>query len=126
MATILLVDDDPTLLGMIAMTLRNEGFAVVTAGSATEALSLVPREVDLLITEVHLPGMDGMVLAAKLLGEHPAIRVLFLSGSMDPLSLGGSLQFEFMAKPFPLNVFVAEVRKLLQPLAVPSGRLTPN
>jgi DNA-binding NtrC family response regulator len=124
MPAILVVDDEPMLRAMIEFALRLEGFPVMTAGSAAEALSAAhsnPGDVDLLITEVRLPGMNGPDLAANLLAEDPAMRVLFLAGSLDAAPpLGPSPQFEVFAKPFPLNAFLAEVRKLMQPLPVPS------
>jgi len=123
MPAILVVDDEPMLRAMIEFALRLEGFPVMTAGSAAEALSAAhsnPGDVDLLITEVRLPGMTGPDLAANLMAEDPALRVLFLAGSLDAAPPLASPQFEVFAKPFPLNAFLAEVRKLMQPLPVPS------
>src|SRR5262245_39220249 len=118
MPIILLVDDEPMLRSMIEFALRLEGFPVVTAGSAAEALSAaesVPGEVDLLITAVQLPGMSGLDLASRLAAEDPAMRVLFLGEALESKPEGVPCQFEFLAKPFPLNAFLVKVRGLLYP-----------
>jgi len=123
MARILLVDDEPMLRSMIEFALRQEGISVMTAGSAAEAISAArsrPQEIDLLITEVRVPGMNGVDLATRLADEDPAMRVLLLSGSLEEIPEGASRRFEFLPKPFPLNEFLTQVRRLLCSVAAPS------
>jgi two-component system cell cycle sensor histidine kinase/response regulator CckA len=119
---ILLVDDEPMLLAMIALALRLEGIAVLTAGSGAEAISIseLRPSIDLLITEVDLPGIGGPVLAARLLAKNPYMPVLFISGDAEAMPLAEDPQIEFLAKPFALKTFVADVQRLLRMQAVPA------
>jgi CheY-like chemotaxis protein len=81
--TILLVDDEETVLRFSARVLAKEGFRVVSAGSGQEALDAAQARndaIDLLMTDVMMPGMNGCQLAEILLARHPSLRVLFVSG----------------------------------------------
>jgi DNA-binding NtrC family response regulator len=122
MPTILLVDDEPMLLAMMELALRQEGLSAITARNAEEALAAARSfagTIDLLVTDVRLPEEDGTALAETLLAGHPAMRVLFLSGALEEPALQQSGQFEFLAKPFSLNTFVSDVRRLLHSHAAP-------
>ena len=82
-ATVLIVEDDPGVRAFAAQVLRDGGTTVFEAGNAAEALAIAAREstaLDLLLTDVVLPGIDGADLAERLRGLKPGLRVLFMSG----------------------------------------------
>ncbi len=83
--TVLVVDDEPQLRMMLTHFLGQEGFAVLTAGCGSEAISLFRShpEIDLLITDILMPGMDGPSLAAALRSIKPDLAVLLMSGNCD-------------------------------------------
>jgi DNA-binding response OmpR family regulator len=124
--TILAVDDEPQIVGLIATILHKNGFDVLTADSAAHALSEFrehAEDIDLLITDVELPGLDGPSLAAQLQAKQPRLQVLLMSGYCEPELTHG---FEFLSKPFTLDQMLGRVRSLLQPEArrlQPSDRL---
>jgi two-component system cell cycle sensor histidine kinase/response regulator CckA len=112
---ILAVDDEPLLRDLMATVLEENGFSVLTAGSGAEAISLFREhrsEIDLLISDIIMPGMDGPSLAVQLQKWRPDLKVLLISGHCDPSQL--SCGFEFLAKPFGLSEMVAKVRALLR------------
>src|SRR5205085_248363 len=81
--TILLVDDDLTLQEVAVELLRGAGYSVLAASSATEALALLDRHaggIDLLLTDVVMPGASGSSLARSVLASRPGTRVLYTSG----------------------------------------------
>ena len=87
-ATVLVVDDDPLIVQGIAAILDLEGFTVLTAFDAQSALKLVQKtSPELLISDVNMPGMDGIELAMRLLTALPSMRVLLFSGDFDTLKL---------------------------------------
>jgi len=121
MRTILLVDDEPVILTLITLALEPEGFSVLTARSGAEALAIFRShrgEIGLLVTDMMMPEMDGPSLAAKVLAEDPGMPVLFMSGYCEAVECAGSGHFEFLAKPFPLDALVNEVRSLTRTQAV--------
>jgi len=112
--TILTVDDDPAICHLVKTTLGMEG-QILTANSAKEAISVwqsCQGKVDLLITDVAMPEMNGMDLAKHLSAKDPGIAVLFMSGEwiaeVDEYARAG-----FVAKPFKPDTLVGEVRKLM-------------
>jgi len=86
--TLLLVDDQPEILKVMARILEGQGYAVLRAGSYEEALSLAAapgRRVELLVTDTLLKGKNGPDLAERLAGLYPGLKALFVSGhSEDP------------------------------------------
>jgi signal transduction histidine kinase/CheY-like chemotaxis protein len=84
--TLLVVDDDEQVLAVLARMLRSSGYEVLAAGRGDEALALANSRsgrLDLLITDVVMPGMSGPELARELRKTHPGIPVLFASGFSD-------------------------------------------
>jgi len=117
MPAILLVDDEPVILAMLAFALESEGCSILTAGSGAEAISIFRTygsTIDLMITDVVMPEMGGPRLAAELLTEDPGLPVLFVSGSCEAIPFATSPQFGFLAKPFALKDLVAEARSLMR------------
>ena len=112
--TVLVVEDEPQLRTMLATFLEQEGFAVLTAGSGSQAIPLYRShpEIDLLITDIVMPGMDGPSLAAALHSVNPDLPVLLMSGSCDPKQIDNT--FEFLQKPFSFVDLLAKVKALTQ------------
>ncbi|HKE24474.1 MAG TPA: response regulator [Bryobacteraceae bacterium] len=113
--TILAVDDEPLMLTLMATVLRENGYDVLTAGGAAQAIALFrehPEDVDLLISDVVMPGMDGPSLAAELRSARPDLKVLLVSGYCDPRQLDRG--FEFLSKPFAVSELISRVRSLLR------------
>jgi CheY-like chemotaxis protein len=115
--TILVVDDDRLIRQMVSMVLAQEGFRVLTAESGAQAIEIwaaTHGEIDLLITDVRMPGMDGRALANRILAERPDLPVLLMSGFCDSDDDGACGRFPLLAKPFPLTSLVTSVRDLLE------------
>jgi CheY-like chemotaxis protein len=79
---VLVVDDDPLVLDVTTHMLEDLGCNVVTAGSGGEALALLSdnRQIEILITDLNMPEMDGYELADQAARLHPNLRILLLSG----------------------------------------------
>lgn len=81
-ATILVVDDEVSLRHILVRQLRNEGYTVLEAGYGLEALEVArnsPEPIDLVLSDIMMPGMIGTELAQRLLAEHPGIHVVLMS-----------------------------------------------
>ena len=120
MPTILLVEDDPEALALMATALTKQGHRVFQATDtiqATELWTEPGRSFDLLITDVRLAEEDdGFVLARKLLEIHPDVPVMFISGDPDCFASPAIARFgdaPFISKPFDLNKMLAAVTKAL-------------
>jgi two-component system cell cycle sensor histidine kinase/response regulator CckA len=115
---VLLVEDEPPLLRLAARALRGAGYAVLTAGSAEEALDLLEAGAPAplaLVSDVVMPGLDGLTLAERLRARHPGLPVLLVSGYAEA-ALGRDLTAEglrLLPKPYALNDLVAELGALL-------------
>ena len=116
-ARILVVDDDPALLKLLAMRLRLEGFEVMQAAGGEEALVKVAQQrPDLVITDVRMGGMDGLALFDNLKEAHPALPVIILtahgsiSHAVDAVRRG---VFGYLTKPFEAETLLGEVVRAL-------------
>jgi hypothetical protein len=119
--TILLVEDEPGVRRFASIALRRFGYRVVEAESAENALELLAREatpIDLLLTDIVLPKMDGRELASRLVRNHSNLRVLLMSGysenwgtSKTPLDDGVLL----LEKPFSAQALLSKIRQALGP-----------
>jgi PAS domain S-box-containing protein len=117
--TILLVEDESALLNMITTVLENFGYRVLPANSSAEAIRLAGKhagEIQLLLSNVIMPEMNGRELSEKLHSAYPALKCLFISGyAGDSISQIGMLDAEahFIQKPFSSSGLAAKVRKVL-------------
>ena len=117
--TILIVDDDDALRGRSARALEQAGFQTLIAASAEEALRILessPELPDLAVTDVQMPGMDGLQLAAHMLAEQPELKLVFVSGECPAALFGpGGLNENtvFLQKPFTTEALLKEVECLL-------------
>lgn len=110
--TVLVVDDEPQLRVMLAHFLEQEGFAVFTADCGTQAISLFRAhpEIDLLVSDIVMPGMDGPSLAAELRSLNAALPVILISGNCDPKQIDNG--FALVQKPFSFTELLAKIRSL--------------
>jgi two-component system cell cycle sensor histidine kinase/response regulator CckA len=115
--TILLVEDDPDVCEFASLAISHFGFKVLTAQSGAEALALCetyPERIDLLVSDVIMPIMNGPDLAARVRLVRPGIRVLFLSGYTDDVVAGRGLETDaFMQKPFSSEGLARKIRDVL-------------
>jgi CheY-like chemotaxis protein len=118
--TVLLVEDEPALLQIANKMLASEGFRVIAANGPEHAIALstASREpIDLLLTDVIMPGMNGRDLANLLRSLRPELRCLFMSGyPADVIATHGVLDpgVSFIQKPFRIAQLSAKVREVLE------------
>ena len=116
--TILLVDDEPSVRAVTARLLRQLGYSVIEAADPSEAMAACESAaaLDLLVSDVVLPGMNGIELARRCVGRRPNLPVLFISGygrealSADDQPASG---MALLAKPFTAHALGTHVRALL-------------
>jgi CheY-like chemotaxis protein len=140
METILLVDDEPDVREVARDVLAAQGYRVLEAGSVAEALKVAQSHsepIDLLLTDVVMPGGHGHELAAQLRGQRPAMSVLFMSGfalvqaqhEMLETSAGLEPGSPLLPKPFSPAVLIQKVRDVLatpKPARSPFARPAPR
>src|SRR6266446_4217353 len=99
--TILVADDDPDLRELIVATLANAGYAVLAAADGYDAVRvLADNWVNLLITDIRMPGIDGFELARQAKVMRPAIQIIYLSGySVDGAEKAGPVYGPVLKKP---------------------------
>jgi two-component system cell cycle sensor histidine kinase/response regulator CckA len=115
---ILLVEDEEGLRGLNARGLSSRGYTVLEAGNGVEAIEVLEREggVDLVVSDVVMPEMDGPTLLKELRGRDPKIKFIFVSGYAEEAfakNLPSNEQYAFLAKPFTLKQLVAQVKETL-------------
>lgn len=117
--TILLVEDEPAILRMTVMMLERQGYTVLAASTPGQALELSEQlsgQIDLLITDVIMPEMNGRDLARNLMIASPRLKSLFMSGyTSDVIAHHGMLDpgIHFISKPFSAKDLAAKVREVL-------------
>lgn len=122
--TILLVEDDPMILKMITMMLERLGYRVLAAATPGEAIRLAKEyagRIQLLMTDVIMPEMNGRDLAGILMSRDPRLKCLFMSGyTADVIADHGVLNegTHFIQKPFSLKDMAAKMREALESEAV--------
>jgi two-component system, cell cycle sensor histidine kinase and response regulator CckA len=109
--TVLIVDDDPQILRLLRAMLGPQSVNVLSAPRPSDALRICGEQaVDVLISDVSMPEMDGNKLAEKVLKLHPRVSVLLISGEVNEAPAVKAGQVRFLRKPF----FPAELVKLLR------------
>jgi PAS domain S-box-containing protein len=115
--TILLVEDEPMVRGLVRTMLSARGYEVLEASSGEDALERFRAAigaVDLLLTDVVMPGINGRVLAERLSALRPGLKVLFMSGYTEDAVLGArASDVRFLQKPFAPDALRAAVRQVL-------------
>jgi CheY-like chemotaxis protein len=123
--TVLLVEDEPAILNLGRKMLECLGYTVLTAGTPREAIRVAEssaHNIDLLITDVVMPDMNGRDLAQRLTKGKPDLRCLFVSGyAADVIADRGVLEngAGFLQKPFSLSALAVRVRDVLASPVVP-------
>jgi len=115
-ATILLVEDEPTLLATIAFNLRRDGHRVLTAADGEAALALVGEAPELVVLDVMLPKLDGFEVCRQL-RQRSAVPVLMLTAKTDEVDRVVGLELgadDYMTKPFSMRELLARVKALLR------------
>jgi two-component system cell cycle sensor histidine kinase/response regulator CckA len=117
--TILLVEDDDRVRALVSNMLRKHGFTLLLASAGDQALEIAARHrgpIDLLLTDVLMPGLNGRMLSERLTASRPETRVLFMSGYSDDeiLRLGvRKAAAHFIQKPFSVDALLHKIREML-------------
>jgi two-component system cell cycle sensor histidine kinase/response regulator CckA len=120
-ATILLVEDEAPVRMFSSSALKNKGYTVIEAQSGPEALDIMKsngQEIDVIITDVMMPGMNGPSLISEIQKNYPKIKVVFISGYAeeafsDAYGVDEDADFNFLSKPFTLQQLASKVRDVL-------------
>ena len=113
---ILVADDDQQIRKLVGVLLQEEVHHVLSAGDGLEALEIsrkFPGPIDLVITDVQMPGLNGIDLCAHLLEERPGIKLLVMSGADASRDAAQSAELPFLPKPFDIKTLLERVRAVL-------------
>jgi two-component system cell cycle sensor histidine kinase/response regulator CckA len=117
--TILLVEDEEGLRALNARGLSSRGYTVIEAGNGVEAIDAIERRggnIDLVVSDVMMPEMDGPTMFKELRKRHPDIKIIFVSGYAEDAfqkSLPDPGKYDFLPKPFTLKQLVAQVKETM-------------
>jgi two-component system cell cycle sensor histidine kinase/response regulator CckA len=117
--TILLVEDEDPVRLFSARALRNKGYTVLEAKSGEAALQIIDEgteSIDLIITDVVMPRMDGPTLIKQVRETHPDVKVIFISGYTEDTfrkRIGDESDIQFLAKPFSLKQLAFKVKEIM-------------
>jgi two-component system cell cycle sensor histidine kinase/response regulator CckA len=120
--TILLVEDEDGLRSLNARGLRSRGYSVIEASNGIEAMEALEQKngaVDLVVSDVVMPEMDGPTLLKAMRARNPDLKIIFVSGyaedAFDKSVLRDDEQFAFLPKPFALSALVEKVKQTMAP-----------
>jgi two-component system cell cycle sensor histidine kinase/response regulator CckA len=117
--TILLVEDEDGLRSLNARGLRSRGYSVIEASNGIEAMEALDEKdgaVDLVVSDVVMPEMDGPTLLREMRKRNPNLKIIFVSGYAEEAfdkSLPENEQFAFLPKPFALSALVEKVKETM-------------
>ena len=115
--TILVVEDEANVLEIVTEILRNVGYTLLTASSPKQALHIAGNykgKIDLLLTDVVMPDMNGPEMAIRLGALHPEMKVLYMSGYPErPAGVNTNAGIEFISKPFSFEGLTRKVREIV-------------
>ena len=116
MPRILLAEDDDSLRGFLTRALERAGYEVTACADGDEAASRLDEKWDLLLTDIVMPGMDGIEVARLAAQRHPGLRIMFITGfaavalsAQDRAPAGAKV----LSKPIHLREIVAEVDRMM-------------
>jgi PAS domain S-box-containing protein len=117
--TVLVVEDEPVVRGLVIELLTDLGYRVLEASDGPKGLEMLQskRHIDLLVTDIGLPGMNGRQVADAGRVLRPGLKVLFMTGYAENAALASGFLDHGMAmitKPFAMNVFGTRVREMLE------------
>ena len=117
MPRILLAEDDDSLRGFLARALERAGYEVTACADGEEALEALPEaEWDLLLTDIVMPGIDGIEVARQAAALHPELRIMFITGfAAVALAAGNQAPAgaKVLSKPIHLREIVSEVERMI-------------
>ena len=121
-ANVLLVEDEDAVRVFAARALKSKGYKVFEARTGEQALEILKEQsaVDLMVTDMMMPGMDGGTLARLVRAERPEIKILLISGYSEEVARGDIVDtddFHFLPKPFSLGQLVSKVKDVLKDAA---------
>ncbi len=116
--TILLVEDEEGLRALNARGLSSRGYTVLEAGNGVEAIEILEKQnrIDLVVSDVVMPEMDGPTLLKELRRRDPKVKIIFVSGYAEEAfqkNLDEQEKYEFLAKPFTLKQLVTKVKETM-------------
>ena len=116
--TVLVVEDEELVRSVLVEALENQGYETLTAGTGAEALELADLYVgpiDLVLSDVVLPGITGPVVARALAGTRPEARILFMSGYTEAIILDQGVEGSapLLVKPFSMQQLYERIEEVL-------------
>lgn len=115
-AVILVADDEVLIRNLVTLLMQQDGHVVLSAADGHEGLEIsrqYPGPIDLVITDVHMPRLNGANLCAHLLEERPGIKALMMSGTDISEIVDKNAKLPFLPKPFDGQTLKAKVRAIL-------------
>lgn len=120
--TVLLVDDEPSLISLLTLVFESEGFAVLSALSGASGLRIfATTPVDIVILDFLMPGMDGGQVAERMRALHPEVPIVMLSACLSVSEHAREIVDEHVEKGAGTEALLAAVRKVLGRSAGESG-----
>ena len=119
--TILIVDDERDILNLVTASLGPKGYQVLAANGGAQALQILdshPDPIDLLLTDIMMPDMDGVALSEEVRRDHPSVHIVFMSGAADSDLLDQAQPL--LLKPFKMDWLAEQLGALLE--TVDDGR----
>ncbi len=116
MPRILLAEDDDSLRGFLARALERAGYEVTACADGDEAASFLDERWDLLLTDIVMPGLDGIEVARQAAAIHPELRIMFITGFAAVALAAGDAALpgaKVLSKPIHLREIVSEVERMI-------------
>ena len=112
MPRILLAEDDDSLRGFLTRALERAGYDVTACADGEEAAAVLDEAWDLLLTDIVMPGMDGIEVARLAAARHPGLRIMFITGFAAG-ALSAPAGAKVLSKPIHLREIVSEVERMM-------------
>ena len=116
MSRILLAEDDDSLRGFLARALERAGYEVTACADGEEAVAALDEPWDLLLTDIVMPGIDGIEVARQAAARQPGLRIMFITGFAAVALAAGDRRpagAKVLSKPIHLREIVAEVERMI-------------
>jgi two-component system cell cycle response regulator CpdR len=116
MPRILLAEDDDSLRGFLARALERAGYEVTACADGDEASTHLDESWDLLLTDIVMPGVDGIEVARQAAAKHPGLRIMFITGFAAVALAAGDAALpgaKVLSKPIHLREIVSEVERMI-------------
>ena len=116
MPRILLAEDDDSLRGFLTRALERAGFDVTSCADGEEAAAVLDQDWDLLLTDIVMPGMDGIEVARRAAARDPSLRIMFITGFAAVALAAGEAApagAKVLSKPIHLREIVSEVERMM-------------